>query len=124
MFLAQTKNETNPNGYNKFYYENGILSSEGYMKDGKADGYWKNYYENGKIKNEGNRKNFQLDSLWKFYNEKGKLTKTFYYKDISARTIGPTLREIETSQNIQLCSYDSKKFQKICFAKKIFKNAP
>jgi|LauGreDrversion4_2_1035121.scaffolds.fasta_scaffold45623_2 antitoxin component YwqK of YwqJK toxin-antitoxin module len=81
LFLAQTKNETNPNGYNKFYYENGILSSEGYMKDGKADGYWKNYYENGKIKNEGNRKNFQLDSLWKFYNEKGKLTKTFYYKE-------------------------------------------
>jgi len=81
LFLAQTKNETNPNGYNKYYYDNGVLSSEGYMKDGKADGYWKNYYENGKIKNEGNRKNFQLDSLWKFYNENGKLTKTYYYKE-------------------------------------------
>lgn len=70
---------TNPNGYNKFYYENGKLSSEGTMKDGKPDGYWKNYYKNGKIKIEGNRKNFQLDSVWKFYDEKGRITKTIQY---------------------------------------------
>lgn len=72
---------TNPNGYNKFYYENGALSSEGNMVDGKPDGYWKNYYKNGKIKIEGNRKNFMLDSLWKFYSEKGRLTKTINYKE-------------------------------------------
>ena len=35
----------NPNGYNIFYYENGAKSSEGTMRDGKADGYWKNYYK-------------------------------------------------------------------------------
>ncbi len=64
---------TNPNGYNTFFYDNGSKSSEGTMRDGKADGYWKNYYKNGKVKIEGNRKNFQLDSLWKFYSEKGKL---------------------------------------------------
>ena len=57
---------TNPNGLNKFYYDNGALSSEGFMKEGKPDGYWKNYYKNGKIKIEGNRKFFLLDSLWKF----------------------------------------------------------
>jgi uncharacterized protein len=76
---AQTP--VNPNGYNTFYYENGKLSSEGPMRDGKPDGYWKTYYENGKIKSEGNRKNFQLDSTWKFYNEQGKITFEYTYKD-------------------------------------------
>jgi antitoxin component YwqK of YwqJK toxin-antitoxin module len=70
---------TNPNGYNTFFYDNGAKSSEGTMRDGKADGYWKNYYKNGKLKIEGNRKNFQLDSTWKFYSEKGKITKAVNY---------------------------------------------
>lgn len=70
---------TNPNGYNIFYYDNGAKSSEGTMRDGKADGYWKNYYKNGQVKIEGNRKNFQLDSVWKFYSEKGKITKSVNY---------------------------------------------
>ena len=33
------KNKVDPNGYNKFYYGNGQLSSEGPMKNGKPDGY-------------------------------------------------------------------------------------
>lgn len=77
---AQTPSN-NPNGYNKFYYENGKISSEGIMKNGKPDGYWKNYYKNGNLKIEGNRKNFLLDSVWKFYDEKGKLTKTINYAE-------------------------------------------
>jgi len=70
---SQTDANQNPNGYNKFYYPNGKLSSEGPMRDGKPDGYWKTYHTNGNIKSEGNRKDFQLDSTWKFYNDKGKL---------------------------------------------------
>lgn len=70
---------TNPNGYNIFYYDNGSKSSEGIMRDGKADGYWKNYYKNGMLKIEGNRRNFELDSIWKFYSEKGKITKAVNY---------------------------------------------
>src|ERR1700741_4525386 len=78
---AQPQNNvTNPNGYNIYYYDNGIKSSEGFMKDGKPDGYWKNYYPSGIIKNEGNRTNFQLDSIWKFYNEKGKIQKSYTYR--------------------------------------------
>jgi uncharacterized protein len=79
--LAQNDKNINPNGYNKFYYENGKLSSEGTMRDGKPDGYWKTYSEFGKIKSEGNRKNFLLDSVWKFYNELGKLSSEFNYKE-------------------------------------------
>jgi antitoxin component YwqK of YwqJK toxin-antitoxin module len=76
-----SQNVTVKNGYNKFYYENGKISSEGTMRDNKPDGYWKNYYDNGKIKIEGNRKNFLLDSLWKFYDSKGKITKSITYKE-------------------------------------------
>jgi uncharacterized protein len=72
---------TKPNGYNRFYYENGKVSSEGNMRDGKPDGYWKTYHKNGKVKIEGNRRNFQLDSLWKFYDEKGRITKSIQYAD-------------------------------------------
>ena len=78
---AQTSQMTNANGYNKFYYDNGAISSEGKMKDGKPEGYWKNYYKNGKVKIEGNRKDFQLDSVWKFYDEKGRITKSINYKE-------------------------------------------
>ncbi|MBL7912507.1 MAG: hypothetical protein JNJ41_15710 [Bacteroidia bacterium] len=78
--LSQSTPTNNPNGYNKFYYDNGAISSEGFMKDGKPEGYWKNYHKNGKLKIEGNRKNFQLDSVWKFYDEKGRITKSINYK--------------------------------------------
>jgi antitoxin component YwqK of YwqJK toxin-antitoxin module len=78
---SQSNQNVNPNGYNKFYYDNGKISSEGTMRDGKPDGYWKTYSENGTKKSEGNRKNFQLDSIWKFYNEQGKLAFEFSYKE-------------------------------------------
>ena len=75
-----TAQEIDPNGYNKFYYKNGVLSSEGNMINGKPEGYWKTYYENGNLKTEGGRKNFQLDSVWKFYSEENILTDVIYYK--------------------------------------------
>jgi antitoxin component YwqK of YwqJK toxin-antitoxin module len=90
------------NGYNKFYYENGTISSEGTMRDGKPDGYWKNYYDNGKLKIEGNRKNFQLDSTWKFYDVKGRITKSINYKE--GKKDGPsfiydTLQKVVTTES-------------------------
>lgn len=75
------KQDVDPNGYNKFYYENGKISSEGSMRNGKPDGYWKTYSPNGNIKSEGNRKDYLLDSLWKFYNENGKLVNETNYKE-------------------------------------------
>ncbi len=70
-------------GIKKFYYENGNVSSEGLIKNGKPEGYWINFYENGLIKSEGNRVNHLLDSTWIFYNEKGNfLTKINYKKGL------------------------------------------
>jgi antitoxin component YwqK of YwqJK toxin-antitoxin module len=96
---AQT---VNPNGYNQFFYENGRISSEGTMKDGKPDGYWKNYYKNGNLKIEGNRKNYELDSLWKFYDEKGRITKTIFYRNGKKNglvTVYDTLQKPVTYEN-------------------------
>ena len=44
IILAQ-ETDINPNGYNTFYFQNGNVSSEGTLKDGKPIGYWKTYYE-------------------------------------------------------------------------------
>ena len=71
--------EIDPNGYNKFYHPNGIISSEGNLKDGKPEGYWKTYYPTGIMKSEGNRRNFLLDDVWIFYDEKGDTTKKINY---------------------------------------------
>lgn len=79
--FAQANQKVDNNGYNIFYYDNGKVSSEGTMRDGKPDGYWKTYSISGAIKSEGNRKDFQLDSVWKFFNEQGQLAFEFYYKN-------------------------------------------
>jgi antitoxin component YwqK of YwqJK toxin-antitoxin module len=79
--IALWSQETNPDGYNKFYYPNGNISSEGFMKDGKPDGYWKNYYEDGTLMSEGNRLFFELDSVWNFYNPDGYLSSSITYRN-------------------------------------------
>lgn len=63
-----------------YYYPNGKISSQGFLRDGKPDAYWKTYYENGVLKSEGNRYQYELDSIWKFYNEKGRLILDLTYK--------------------------------------------
>jgi antitoxin component YwqK of YwqJK toxin-antitoxin module len=65
--------------FTQYRYENGMLSSEGTLRDGKPDGYWKTYYPSGQLKTEGNRKNFLLDSTWNFYSEKGIIQKSISY---------------------------------------------
>lgn len=93
---AQAQDSTKLNGYQKFYYPNGKLSSEGIMKNGKPDGYWKSYSEAGKLKSEGNRKNSELDSLWKFYNDDGKLILEVNYKKDRKNGIKTTYLDKET----------------------------
>ena len=70
-----------PNGYNTFYYPNGVKSSEGMMVNGQPEGWWKSYDEQGRLISEGNRRNAKLDSLWIFYNENGDTVLTMYYRN-------------------------------------------
>ncbi len=95
FFGLKAQNEVNPNGYNFFYYENGSVSSEGYMKEGEPDGYWKTYYENGIIKSKGNRKNFELDSIWTFYSDSGKVVLQITYLEGKKNGIRRTFYEDE-----------------------------
>jgi len=98
--IAQDK--TNPDGFNIFYYPNGIKSSEGYMVNGKPDGYWKTYHENGILKSEGNRRNFLLDGEWKFYDEAGKLVLLINYKDGQRHGLRISYRDHEfVAENFQ-----------------------
>jgi len=87
-------------GFMKFYYPGGQLSSEGTMRGGKPDGYWKTYYENGIIKSEGNRKNFLLDSVWKFYDDSARLLVSITYAGDKKNGLKTTYREGEmTTEN-------------------------
>ena len=70
-FAYAQENFNVADGYHKFYHPNGVVSSEGTMRDGKPDGFWKSYYVTGVIKSEGKRTNFLLDSLWIFYDQVG-----------------------------------------------------
>ena len=67
--------------YTEFKYENEVVSSQGYMKNGKPEGYWKTFYPNGTLKSEGNRLSHELDSLWIFYAEDGIISQSITYKE-------------------------------------------
>jgi uncharacterized protein len=67
-FIGVSAQKSQQNGYVKFTYPNGNISSEGTMVNGKPDKFWKTYYVTGVKKSEGTRKNFLLDSVWLFYN--------------------------------------------------------
>jgi antitoxin component YwqK of YwqJK toxin-antitoxin module len=82
--------------FQKYYYPNGRISSEGYLRNGQPDAYWKTYFENGKIKSEGNRVGQELDSLWKFYDENGKLILDIQYKKGKKNGLKRTYVEGET----------------------------
>ena len=75
-FFAQEKLK---DGTQKFYYENGQISSEGLIKNGLPEGYWISYYPTGIIKSEGNRKQSLLDSVWIFYDQYGDLDSKISY---------------------------------------------
>ncbi len=73
--------DTLAEGYTRFYYQDGSLSSEGIITDNKPNGYWKTYYPNGRLKSEGNRKFFNLDGVWIFYNQEGDTIEKINYRD-------------------------------------------
>ena len=46
-----------PDEYQKTYYNNGQIKSEGWLSDNKKTEYWKFYFENGNLKSEGHFNN-------------------------------------------------------------------
>ncbi len=82
-------------GHNIFYHPNGIIASEGTIRDGKPDGYWKTYNEKGILIAEGNRRNFELDSTWSFYNDSSILVLQINYREGKKEGIRRTFRAAE-----------------------------
>ncbi len=78
FYGSQAQNDLD-DGPTKFYYGNGQVSSEGFIKEGKPDGLWKTYYVGGQLKSIGKRNNFELDSIWLFYNEQGYISEEVSY---------------------------------------------
>ncbi len=77
--LYSQESQNQKDGYQVFKYPNGAVSSEGLMKNGKAEGLWKNYYVTGVKKSEGKRTNFLLDSIWVFFDQAGDTTEKISY---------------------------------------------
>lgn len=65
--------------FKQFFYPNGVVSSEGFIVEGKPDGLWKTFYENGGVKSIGKRTDFMLDSIWMFYDAEGHVEKEISY---------------------------------------------
>ena len=114
---VQAQDKDVKDGFTRYTYPNGRVSSEGFIKNGKPDGYWKTYYENGILKSEGNRKESQLDSLWKFYNEEGKLTLSYEYKEGKKQGI-KTVYDAETGHIVSEEAFISDIRQGIAYYRK------
>ena len=81
VLIAQNDTLQNSVVYKQFYFNNGNISSEGYLKNNKPTGFWKSYYITGLKRSEGNWFNNRLDSVWIFYNQLGDTTiKINYYQ--------------------------------------------
>ena len=70
---------TNGQGYFKSYFENGVLKSEGLIKDFQMDSLWTYYHFNGQIKEKGIYSNEYYDidkqGKWNHYYLNGKIKK-------------------------------------------------
>lgn len=65
--------------FKTYFYKNGLIASEGFLKNDKPNGLWKSFYVSGIKKSEGKWLNNSLDSIWIFFNELGDTTEKISY---------------------------------------------
>lgn len=56
------------NTYQKKYYDNGTIKSEGWVRYNIKNGYWKFYHPNGKIASQGHYEYNKKEKYWYFYD--------------------------------------------------------
>jgi len=56
----------------KYWYDTGVLWSEGEFLNGKSHGYRKVYHSNGKLYYEGNYTDDQPSGVWTFFDKEGR----------------------------------------------------
>jgi antitoxin component YwqK of YwqJK toxin-antitoxin module len=64
----------------KYYYEDGIIKSEGEYKNNRRVGVWKYYYHNGNIEQKGNFLHGVPHGQWIWYYETGNVKREEYYR--------------------------------------------
>ena len=67
-FVFITGFSSEDNTYQKTYYENGTLKSEGWLRFNVKTGYWKFYHETGKIASQGHYEYDKKEKYWYFYD--------------------------------------------------------
>lgn len=97
--------------FTEFKYDNGVVSSSGFLVDGRPDGYWRTYYPEGTIKSEGQRKNFVLDSVWTFFNTLGQVSERINYYQGKRNGVTETYKQ---GVLIQRCTYVADTIHGIC----------
>ncbi|WBX76897.1 hypothetical protein PG911_01155 [Tenacibaculum ovolyticum] len=67
--------------YQKEYYNNNNLKTEGWLNNDLKINYWKFYYKNGQLKKEGNYKKNLSTKYWYFYRKNGTIEKEGHFVD-------------------------------------------
>ena len=67
--------------YQRAYYENGNIQSEGWTENNQKIKFWKFYYENGSLKKIGHFSADKEIKYWKFYTKSGYLEKEGHFKN-------------------------------------------
>ena len=71
IFLLFSSSVFGQKTYQKIYFDDGSLKSEGWLKNNQKTAYWKFYYENGKLEKEGRFLNNKETKYWYFYRKDG-----------------------------------------------------
>ena len=77
LLLAFTKAEDNR--YERTFYDNGTLASEGWMRYNIKTDYWKFYHPNGQLSEQGNFTYNKREKYWFFYDENRIRTQEGHY---------------------------------------------
>ncbi len=79
--LAYSSYSFSQNTYQKNYFSNGNMKSEGWIANGKKNGFWKYYFKNQQVKKEGHYKKGKPSKYWYFYRKDGLKDKEGHYKN-------------------------------------------
>ncbi|MGI9551209.1 MAG: toxin-antitoxin system YwqK family antitoxin [Aurantibacter sp.] len=67
--------------YQKEFYDNGKIRSEGWLANNTKIGYWKFYYSNGEISEEGSYISNKRERYWFFYDANRVLAREGHYRN-------------------------------------------
>jgi antitoxin component YwqK of YwqJK toxin-antitoxin module len=70
-----------PTGIVKFYWKNGNLKVEEFINNGLSSGRYVSFYENGHKEYQGEKTNGKFEGIWWHFNEEGDTLEESFYKN-------------------------------------------